>query len=108
MKDKKWKELNLEGKHCWKDVIQAANQAEAVYLEAGRKIPRKVSRFITANAEAAVPFLYLIPNDWYCCILFGGLKLVFEVGFCGQQNLANIIDTRARPCPMSARNEIEY
>ena len=80
IKDEKASSLDLRGKHCWEDVLRAAKEAEATYLRSGDHLSRKLGRFITANVEVALPFLYLLPNDWYCCVLFGGLKLVFEVG----------------------------
>jgi hypothetical protein len=73
--------LDLRGKHSWDDVLRAAKDAEAAYLEAGGKGLRKAGRFITAKSEAMLSYLQLIPNGFYTSILCGGLKLVFEIGF---------------------------
>lgn len=73
--------LNLRGKHSWDDVLLVAKEAEAVYQEAGRKGLRKVGRAITAKSELVLPYLQLIPNEFFCSIVCGGLKLVFKIGF---------------------------
>jgi hypothetical protein len=80
IKDPSISALDLCGNHSWDDVLQAAKDAEAAYLEAGGKGLRKVGRFITAKSEAMLPYLQLIPNGFYTSILCGGLKLVFEIG----------------------------
>ena len=80
MEDPKIRALDLRAKHSFKDVFQAAKDAESAYLEAGRKVGlRNLGRVISAKSEAVVPYLRLIPNGFLTSILYGGLRLVFEL-----------------------------
>jgi hypothetical protein len=73
--------VNLSEKHTWGEVLDAARAVETVYQEAGVRGFRKYGRFVSSNADTVLPFLHLIPNENYCSILSGGLKLVFEGRF---------------------------
>ncbi|KAL9616245.1 MAG: hypothetical protein Q9160_008871 [Pyrenula sp. 1 TL-2023] len=78
MKDPSVSVLNLREKHSWADVLQAAQDAEAVYVQAGKKGLRKTGRVLATKSEAALPFVRLIPNENCLSVLCGGLKIVFE------------------------------
>jgi hypothetical protein len=71
--------LDLSATHSWDEVMRLVKDSEAKYLEAGRRGPRRVTRFIGAYSESVLPFLRLIPNGFYTSIICGGLRLVFEV-----------------------------
>jgi hypothetical protein len=73
--------ISLSEKHTWAEVLDAARAVETAYQEAGIKGFRKYGRAVSAKAETVLPVLHLIPNENYCSILSGGLKLVFEERF---------------------------
>ena len=79
MKDSSIGVLDLSGKYSWDDVLRVAKDAEVVYQKAGRKGLRKAGRIITAQSGAVQPYLRLIPNETFSPVLYGGLRLVFEV-----------------------------
>lgn len=77
--DPSLKAFNLNGDHPWQEVLQKAVDAQHNYFDAGKtKTSRRLARTFTIRADAASPFIRLIPNDKPLSVLSGGLALVID------------------------------
>lgn len=78
--DPKIKALNIRGEQSWKEVIQKVRDAEERYVKAGHGWFRKHGRTMTDKSAVFLPVVRLIPNDSFCSVISGGLRLVVELG----------------------------
>ncbi|KAJ4354144.1 uncharacterized protein N0V89_005877 [Didymosphaeria variabile] len=76
--------INIRGAHSWDEVIRAAKDTEAAYIEEAKKgakgAVRGYLRQFGDYSATATPWIGLLPNDKYFSVLCGGLKIVLGVG----------------------------
>lgn len=77
--DPKIRALDIRGEHSWERAVKKAREAEEKYSEGGQGRWRKLGRRLTEKSAAALPVVRLIPNDSFCSVISGGLRLVVEL-----------------------------